>query len=338
MQILAFESSCDESALCLFDSDSGFKFHQIASQIALHQSFGGVIPEIATREHLEAFPQLLERLRAAENDFPRKAPDCIAVTYGPGLAGCLAVGMAMAKSLAIYCDRSLVGVNHLHAHAFSPFIATWESCRDFSSLLPSLGLLASGGNTLLYIINEKKRIHLLAETVDDAAGEALDKGAKLLGLPYPGGQEIERQALSGQRDRFHFPRAFSAAEMKFSFSGLKTALRYQLERLDPEEVRTSLADLCASYQEAVVDALDRKINAALGKNDVKSLTLCGGVSQNNTLRERLLETARRHGIPLLVPIPEYGGDNAAMVAFDALVDPELLLSPDGFEPRLPLTL
>ncbi|MGE9291514.1 MAG: tRNA (adenosine(37)-N6)-threonylcarbamoyltransferase complex transferase subunit TsaD, partial [Puniceicoccales bacterium] len=209
--ILGIESSCDESAVALFDPAQGVQCSLIHSQLVLHREYGGVVPDLAAREHVEHFPELFRSLgEQADLSLVRQ----VAVTRGPGLAGCLAIGIAAAKGFSLYHDCPLVGVNHLAGHAWSPFIPLHgEDPAKFderlADLLPHLGLLVSGGNTILFRLEEDRSIHILAETRDDAAGEALDKGAKLLGLPYPGGPEVERRAVGGDVAAFRFPRAFA---------------------------------------------------------------------------------------------------------------------------------
>jgi N6-L-threonylcarbamoyladenine synthase len=264
--ILALESSCDETAVALFDPEKGFVGEWVHSQIALHEAYGGVVPDLASREHLQHFVPLLQRALAVVAANPISQ---IAVTHGPGLAACLAMGLSVAKSLALSWRVPVVGINHLRAHAFSPFIALHESAparfdAELGKVLPHLGLLVSGGNTALLLIDEQRRIRLLASTLDDAAGEALDKGAKLLGLGYPGGPQVEKLARTGSVKAFGFPKAIARrATLDFSFSGLKTSLRYQLEKMQPADIEARKADLCASYQHAVMDALVRKTKLAL---------------------------------------------------------------------------
>lgn len=323
--ILALESSCDETAVAIFDPEQGLVGEWIYSQVALHEKHGGVVPDLATREHLRHFAPLLERAHQAV-DFERVKQ--IAVTRGPGLAACLAIGVATAKSLALALRVPLVGVNHLRAHAWSPFLALQaESPANFATrlpaLLPHLGLIVSGGNTLLLTLDEQQRITVLSSTRDDAAGEALDKGAKLLGLGYPGGPWIERLAAKGNAAAFDFPRGIGPRnELDFSFSGLKTSLRYLLEKMPPEEISAKLGDLCASYQQAVVDALVRKTRAALEQNEgrFRSLGLSGGVANNQVLRRAMERVAREHRIPLLAAEARHTGDNAGMIAFAAWAD------------------
>ena len=341
--ILAIESSCDETAVALFDPARGLAGEWIHSQIALHGRYGGVVPDLATREHLRNLGPLLERLRA-ESGFDNI--DRVAVTHGPGLAGCLAIGVAAAKSLALAWRVPLVGVNHLRGHVFSPFIgvhaeAPAEFAARFESLLPHLGLVVSGGNTLLFTLDKSRRITVVSATRDDAAGEALDKGAKLLGLGYPGGPLIEKRAARGNREAFAFPRGIGPrSDLGFSFSGLKTSLRYQLEKMTPAEIEARMDDLCASYQQAVVDALVRKTTLALERERFSSLGLSGGVANNQTLRAALGRVAKEDGIPLLAAQPKHTGDNAGMIAFAAWIDPSVQpaapLAALGIEPGLAL--
>ncbi len=323
--ILALESSCDETAAAVFDPKSGFAGEWVHSQIALHERHGGVVPDLATREHLRTFGPLLERARS-EVEFSEITQ--VAVTNGPGLAACLAIGVAAAKAVAWELRVPVVGVNHLRGHVWSPFIALHAAApAEFDvrvgALLPHLGLIVSGGNTLLFTLDEARKITVLSSTRDDAAGEALDKGAKLLGLGYPGGPLIEQLAKGGQVDAFDFPRGIGRRdELDFSFSGLKTSLRYLIEKLTPAEVQARLSDLCASYQQAVVDALARKTRAALrlAEGKYRSLGLSGGVANNRTLRSALERVAERERIPFFAAEPKHTGDNAGMIAFAAWAD------------------
>ncbi len=351
--ILALESSCDESALAVFDPARGLVRELVHSQIALHERYGGVVPDLATREHLRNFPVLLRRLRAGA-ELDRVAT--IAVTQGPGLAGCLAIGLAAAKALALERRRPLLGVNHLRGHAWSPFIAEHAAVPDrfgerLAALLPHLGLIVSGGNTLLFRIDRERRLAVLASTRDDAAGEALDKGAKLLGLGYPGGPLIEQRAADGRPDAYRFPRGIQPnGDLSFSFSGLKTSLRYRVEKMTTEEVRARLNDLCASYQRAVVDALVKKTALAFDRGApadpsgtaraYASLGVSGGVARNGALRAALEALAHRKGCAFLAAQPPHTGDNAGMIAFAAWCDPAGCAGGDGsdvtIEPGLTL--
>src|SRR5208283_284552 len=311
--ILALESSCDETALALFDPAHGLMRELVHSQIALHGRYGGVVPDLATREHLRHFPPLLDRLR---EEGELAAVTAVAVTHGPGLAGCLAIGLAAAKALALERRVPLWGVNHLRGHAWSPFLALQAADPprfddEIGRLLPHLGLIVSGGNTLLFAIDRGRRIAVQSSTRDDAAGEALDKGAKLLGLGYPGGPLIEQRAAAGRTDAYDFPRGIQPNDdLSFSFSGLKTSLRYLVEKLGPAEVTVRLEDLCASYQQAVIDALVKKTAAALDRGGYASLGLSGGVSNNRTLRAALEKTARERGVTFHAAPPQHTGDNA----------------------------
>lgn len=331
--ILAIETSCDETAAALFDPARGIAHEWVHSQIALHGRYGGVVPDLATREHLRTIAPLLERARDVSGNFSGVTQ--IAVTHGPGLAGCLAIGVAAAKSLALALGVPLAGINHLRGHAFSPFIALHAGAPEnfsdnLTALLPHLGLIVSGGNTILFRIDRDRRINVISTTRDDAAGEALDKGAKLLGLGYPGGPLVEKLAATGKIDAFDFPRGIGPrSDLDFSFSGLKTALRYTLEKMTPDVITARMPDLCASYQQAVIDALVRKTTNALAQNrngsggddHYASIGLSGGVANNRALRAAFEGIAKKHRIPFLMAEPSHTGDNAAMIAFAAWADP-----------------
>ncbi|MFO8026504.1 MAG: tRNA (adenosine(37)-N6)-threonylcarbamoyltransferase complex transferase subunit TsaD [Opitutales bacterium] len=336
---LSVESSCDESAIALFDPAKGVVGEWVHSQIDLHREYGGVVPDLASREHLKNFFPLLELSGLVER---KDEISKIAVTNGPGLAGCLALGIAFAKSLGLAWKLPVVGVNHLRGHAFSPFIDLHESAPGdfdarFAELLPHLGLIVSGGNTILFQIDQDRRIEVLAETVDDAAGEALDKGAKLLGLPYPGGPRVEQLAASGDAKAFDFPKAIAPRnERRFSFSGLKTSLRYRLEKMNDDELAAALPDICASYQAAVIAQLTGKTKHLLEGGGYRSLGLSGGVSNNKTLRAAMEKLAARYKIPNYIARPKHTGDNAAMIAFAAFLEPDLGSEECRIQPALRL--
>ena len=360
--ILALESSCDETAVAVFDPARGMIGEWIHSQIALHESYGGVVPDLASREHLQHFGPLLARALDAA---PASAITRIAVTNGPGLAACLAMGLSAAKALSLAWDVPVVGINHLRAHAFSPFIglhaASPETFDDsFAKLLPHLGLLVSGGNTALFTIDEQRNIRLLASTMDDAAGEALDKGAKLLGMGYPGGPQVEKLAREGNPNAFAFPKAVAQrSSLEFSFSGLKTSLRYQLEKLTPAVIEARRADLCASYQQAVFESLIRKSRLALQRPSTgsgrgpsassgraasyRSFGVSGGVANNQTLQRELEKVAREHSVSFHRAQPQHTGDNAGMIAFAAWIERQAGgVKGDGYAleiiPSMPLAL
>ena len=337
--ILGLESSCDETAVALFDPARGMAGEWVHSQIALHEKHGGVVPDLATREHLRTFAPLLER---AIQEVGLGGVRTIAVTHGPGLAACLAMGVAAAKALSLALHVPVVGVNHLRGHVWSPFIALHAGApADFdarlAAVLPHLGLIVSGGNTLLFKLDGSRRLTVLSSTRDDAAGEALDKGAKLLGLGYPGGPLIEQIANGGRADAFDFPRGIGRRdELDFSFSGLKTSLRYRLEKMTPGEVELRRADLCASYQQAVMDALVRKTRAAIrqGEGAYRSLGVSGGVANNRTLRAGLEVEARRARLAFLAAQSQHSGDNAGMIAFAAWADRAGVESTSGLALRI----
>lgn len=340
--ILSVESSCDESAVALFDPRRGMLSDAVHSQATLHALYGGVVPDIAAREHLRKFPDLLRTLPA---DFTPDAISAIAVTRGPGLAGCLALGIAFAKSLALAWDKPLLGANHLRGHLWSPFIPLHakapETFRDdVARLFPHLGVVVSGGNTLIVSLEADGRTEILAQTVDDAAGEAFDKGAKLLGLPYPGGALLEKAAVGGDIAKYEFPRGIpDKSDPRLSFSGLKTSLRYRIEKMDDATLRAELPHLCAGYQDAVIAQLVSKTESALRGRRFGSIGLSGGVANNRTLRAAFEKLASRRKTPLLVAEPKHTGDNAAMIAFAAWVDPSVPAAVRGawrldFEPAL----
>lgn len=322
--ILAIESSCDESAVALWNPDSGMCGEWIHTQIEQHQAYGGIVPDLASREHLKNLPWLI---REASKVIDPAKIEKIAVTQGPGLAGCLALGVSTAKALGLAWGKPVVGVNHLRGHAWSPFIATHAlSPQNFEttlqSLLPHLGLIVSGGNTILFQIEINRQISILAQTIDDAAGEALDKGAKLLGMVYPGGPLIEKHAREGNNAAYDFPRSFARnREPRFSFSGLKTSLRYTIEKLDDQALAANFSDICASYQQAVVDALCGKTRQFFKTQTWNSLGLSGGVANNKTLQAAFQKIAIHKNCPVLIAQPKHTGDNAGMIAFAAAIDP-----------------
>ncbi len=338
--ILGIESSCDESALSLYDPEQGVIGEWVHSQTQKHAEYGGVVPDLAVNEHLTNFFPLLDRVRSKyelPGDLSR-----IAVTCGPGLVGCLGIGLSVAKTLGLLWGIPVEGVNHLRGHAFSPFmnLGLKPEC-DWQTILPHLGLIVSGGNTLLFKMDEKRRIEIIARTVDDAVGEALDKGGKLLGIAYPGGAELERRAKGGDDRAFPFPRAFSGRnERKFSFSGLKTSLLYTLRKMTEEEIENRYADLCASYQSAAIDQLLVKTRQTLQDGEFRSLGLSGGVANNKVLRSALEKLSSEEGIGFLAAEMRHTGDNATMIAFAAEVDRKHLWSNENqrlsFNPSLQL--
>ena len=304
--VLGIESSCDETAVALLQDGRKLLASEISSQIKEHARFGGVVPEVASRQHLAALFPLIDRaLEQAQVSLEQV--DAIAVTRAPGLIGALLVGLSAAKALAYSLDIPLVGVNHLEAHLWAP------SLLEQPPSLPFLGLIVSGGHTALYRVKGPGCFELLGNTRDDAVGEAYDKVAKLLGLGYPGGVVIDRLAAQGNPEAIDFPRALPRKDtLDFSFSGLKTAVRQYVEKNAPAE--SDLPDLCASFQEAAVNALLRKSMLALKKTGLKHWVIAGGVAANSRLREKAKQLAQQAGVELFVPPPILCTDNAAMVA------------------------
>jgi N6-L-threonylcarbamoyladenine synthase len=306
--ILAVETSCDETAVAILRGRLELLASEISSQIDLHKKYGGVVPEVASRNHLPRIRPLIER--AVERAGCSLADiDCVAATRGPGLLTSLLVGYSAAKGLAIGLGKPFIGINHLEGHLLSPFLG--EPCGPRLSV----GLIVSGGHTLLVHLTDVGTYRLLGRTLDDAAGEAFDKVAKLLGLPYPGGPEIDALAKQGNPKRFDLPRSMlNSPDFNFSFSGLKTAVRYLLPKLDGD----FRADLCASFQEAVVDVLVRKAVSATKACGTHLLAVSGGVSCNSRLRSKMTDAATAAGLDLKLANPALSTDNAAMIAYAAL--------------------
>jgi N6-L-threonylcarbamoyladenine synthase len=311
MTVLALETSCDETAVAILrgrngDFGSELLASEVASQIAEHEKYGGIVPEIASRNHLVHASRLLERAtRDAKIEISQI--DAFAATSGPGLASSLMIGASIAKGLAIGFGKPYLAINHLEGHLLSPFFGHRE-------LKPNVSLIVSGGHTLLVEVRGLNDYRLIGGTVDDAAGEAFDKVAKLLGLDYPGGPQIEKCAREGDPKRFQLPRGMLESA-NFSFSGLKTAVRYLLPKLRGD----FLADLCASFQQAVVEVLVRKTIAGAQKCEVDLVTISGGVSSNRELRRQLHEACEREGFEFKSAEPWLCTDNAAMIAFAALL-------------------
>lgn len=303
--ILALETSCDETAVAVL-RDSELLASEVASQIAEHQRFGGVVPEVASRNHLVYAPRLLERAaKAAKIDLDEI--DAFAATSGPGLASSLMIGASIAKGLAIDRGRPYLAINHLEGHLLSPFFSEGR-------IRPNISLVVSGGHTLTVFVRSLGEYKIIGRTVDDAAGEAFDKIAKLLGLGYPGGPEIENHAIKGDPKRFELPRSMPESE-NFSFSGLKTAVRYLLPKLKGDY----LADVCASVQAAIVDVLVSKIIAAAKTREVDLVTISGGVSCNRELRKQMAVACKRDRFELKTAEASLCTDNAAMIAFAAML-------------------
>ncbi len=306
MRILGIETSCDETSAAVVD-ESGILANIIATQ-KIHESYGGVVPEFASRAHMRQLTGII-RIALEQAGLGLSEIDGLAVTYGPGLAGSLLVGLSLCKGLALALGKPFVGVNHIEGH----ILATAAQLQTIS--YPFVCLVASGGHTLLVVVREPLRYEIVGRTIDDAAGEAFDKVAKVLGLGYPGGPAIEKAAQTGDPQAIAFPRALlESGNLNFSFSGLKTAVLYYAQSLPAETGATQLSDIAASFQQAAIDTLFMKSLRALETFDCHTLVLAGGVMRNGPLREQFSSRCRELGIELAVPAPELCTDNAAMIA------------------------
>ncbi len=302
-RILAIETSCDETAAAVVENGTAILSNVVASQIDLHAQFGGVFPEVASRQHIEAiYPVIEQAMNEAHLGFDDV--DCIAVTRGPGLVGSLLVGMNVAKGLALARRKPLLGINHIEGHIYS----LWLTEHAPEIAFPLLNLVVSGGHTELFLMTGHGQYRHLGGTLDDAAGEAFDKVGRLLGLPFPGGPHIDEAAARGSSTAFRFPRALLDDSFDFSFSGLKTAVLRATRKYDAD--RLPVADLAASFQAAVVDVLVRKTLAAAAAYPVTAIHLTGGVSANSALRREL---SARAGVPVRFPPAWLCTDNAAMI-------------------------
>ncbi|MEM8606311.1 MAG: tRNA (adenosine(37)-N6)-threonylcarbamoyltransferase complex transferase subunit TsaD [Myxococcota bacterium] len=314
MRVLGIESSCDETAAAVVDERGRVLADVVASQIATHGPYGGIVPELASRAHMKA---VIPVLREALEGIPAglEGVDAIAVTQGPGLVGSLLVGVQVAKALAWSLDKPLVGVNHLDGHLFAVYLQRADRDAAPTPDMPYVALLVSGGHSALYRVNSFSDIALLAQTRDDAAGEAFDKAAKLLGLGYPGGPIIDRLGATGRPDAVPFPMPMpSRKTLEFSFSGLKTSLARYVQQHGVPEDESTLADICASFQHVIVESLVRKSVLACQREGLDRLVITGGVAANRGLRARATEVCEAQGIGLFVPPPISCTDNAAMIA------------------------
>jgi N6-L-threonylcarbamoyladenine synthase len=319
MNVLAIETSCDETAAAVVRDGRDILSNVVFSQVALHRPYGGVVPEIASRNHVEKLPPVIAEARE-QAGLEWRAIDAVAVTYGPGLATSLLVGLSAAKGLALALERPLMPINHLEGHLYSALLNTPP--ERLRTLCPLLALIVSGGHSCIVRMSTPGRYQLLGQTIDDAAGEAFDKGANLLKLGYPGGPAIDRAAGNGDPRAVRFPRGIlrkTAARniaiggrFGFSFSGLKTALLYYLRDHPPGDDPRRIVDIAASYQEAIVDTLVARVGAAFAGD--RALTVVGGVSLNRRLRAKLADLARERGVELLLAAPALCMDNAAMIA------------------------
>ena len=312
MRILGIETSCDETGVAIYDEEKGLIANQLHTQIALHADYGGVVPELASRDHIRKLAPLLQAA-LQEAHLTAKDIDSIAYTSGPGLVGALLVGSTVARSLAYAWNIPAIGVHHMEGHLLAPMLE--ENPPHF----PFVALLVSGGHTQLVRVDGVGRYELLGESIDDAAGEAFDKTAKLLGLDYPGGAALARLALKGTPNRFAFPRPMTDRPgLDFSFSGLKTFAANTLHQVVQEEgelTEQSKADIAYAFQEAVVDTLAIKCKRALKQTGLKRLVIAGGVSANKQLRQTLAELMQQLGGEVFYPQPQFCTDNGAMIAY-----------------------
>ncbi|CAN5886065.1 tRNA (adenosine(37)-N6)-threonylcarbamoyltransferase complex transferase subunit TsaD [soil metagenome] len=313
--ILAIETSCDDTCAAVLYGRR--MLSNVVHTQTEHARYGGVVPEVASRAHLERLDGVVEK---ALSEAGQSLDDVsgVAVTVRPGLIGALLVGVAAAKGLAYSRELPLYPVDHLVGHVAAASLTK----PDLEP--PFVALIASGGHTALYSVDAEHQMHLLGETLDDAAGEALDKGARMLGLGFPGGPAISKAAESGYPTRYDFPVGLKDKNnLDFSFSGLKTSLLYKLKAMDEQQVRTELPYLAASYQAAVVEALVRKVLRAAEKQDASTLVLAGGVAANGLLRRKLASESSERGYELVIPPPELCTDNAAMIGAAALHTPAI---------------
>lgn len=310
VRILGIESSCDETAASVVSDGREILSSVVASQVDMHAEYGGVFPELASREHVKAVYPIVEKaLAQAHLNF--EDLDAIAVTQGPGLAGSLVVGVNMAKGLSLATVKPLIGVNHLEGHIYSAWLYQSDTAPQQEPHFPLLALLVSGGHSELILVRDHLQYERLGGTLDDAAGEAFDKVARLLDLPYPGGPSIQKASEGGSPTAFPFPRAYLEGTWDFSFSGVKTAVLRTIEALKQEGRSLPIHDLAASFQAAVVDVLVEKTIAAADAYDVKEIIVAGGVSANKHLRDKMLSQSTR---PVHIPPLYLCTDNAAMIA------------------------
>ncbi len=330
MRVLGIESSCDESGVAVYDTEHGLLAHALYSQIEMHAEYGGVVPELASRDHIRRIVPLIRQV-LGEAKLELTDIDALAYTQGPGLAGALLVGTSIAHGLAFALNLPLIGVHHLEGHLLSPLLA--EEKPEF----PFVALLVSGGHTQLMKVEGVGQYTLLGETLDDAAGEAFDKTAKLLGLGYPGGPALSKLAEQGDPTRFTLPRPMlHSGDLEFSFSGLKTAV-LTLVKNQPDDTQTR-ADIAAAFQEAICDVLSSKALAAMKQAGVKELVVAGGVGANRQLRERLNAQTANRKLKVYYPPLAFCTDNGAMIAFAGAMRLQQAARSDSFtvRPRWPL--
>ena len=309
--ILGIETSCDETATALYHSEKGLIAHRVFSQVELHRDYGGVVPELASRDHISKLLPMIDHL-LEETEQSIKDVDAIAYTAGPGLSGALLVGSVTANALAFSLGIPSIPVHHMEAHLLAPLLESSQS------KMPFVALLVSGGHTLLVHVKQRGEYALIGQTLDDAAGEAFDKASSLLGLGYPGGPAIAERALTGKSDIFEFPRPMMDPKdnLDFSFSGLKTSLLYTVNKLKDKKALNEecIADLSNAYQEAIVDCLVEKSRRAVTQMNVDTIIIAGGVGANKRLRDEMREVFEKVGVDVNYPSIEFCTDNAAMIA------------------------
>lgn len=308
MKVLGVETSCDDTSVALYDSEAGVRESLVSSQVRLHERFGGVVPELASRAHLVNLLPLVDHLLARQGLRPAGL-DGVAVTAGPGLVGALLVGLSTAKALAFAAGKPLVGVHHIEGHILANALTA-------PLVLPAAVLVVSGGHTEVVLVPEVGHYERLGGTLDDAAGECFDKSAQILGLPYPGGPAIDRAAAAGRPGRFRFPRPLLGDErLVFSFSGLKTAVRLAVAALPAPLAPQDVADVAREVQESIVEVLTARLLQAARARRVRAVYLAGGVAANRRLRASVGAAAAAAGLHFLPPEPAYCTDNAAMIAY-----------------------
>jgi len=311
--ILAIETSCDETAAAVLRNGTVILSDIIYSQAEIHKKYGGVVPEIASRKHLDVISQVVdEAIEISGVSFNELS--AVAVTKGPGLAGALLTGLSYAKGLAFSLNKPLIGVNHIEGHICANFLI------DNAPEPPFVCLVASGGHTHLVCVKSRTEYNVLGMTCDDASGEAFDKAARALGLGYPGGPIIDALSKEGNPDAVNFPRAVTERQFDFSFSGLKSALISYINKCERAGEKINAADVAASYQRAIVDALTNKLMSACNHFGYKKAALSGGVASNSTLRKKAAEECEKNGVEFFLPPPRLCTDNAAMIACRAYYD------------------
>lgn len=317
---LAVETSCDDSSVAIVDSTGYVKVQVSADQNDSHQPFGGVVPEVASRNHTQKLLPLIDEALEKAGLKPQDI-DCLSVTNRPGLVGSLLVGLVTVKTLSLVWEKPFVGVNHLEGHILAPWLKDDQhSSTPLEDSLPALILTVSGGHTQLYYFDQVGKYKILGHTLDDAAGEALDKFAKELGLGFPGGAQLDKWARKGDPTKYSFSQGLVHQGLDFSFSGTKASALRLLQSLSAEEIENSIADLCASFEKSVGDVLMIKLKRALQSHpDIKTVAVSGGVSANTYLRQSAQSFAQAENVELLLPPLRYCTDNAAMIGYAGLL-------------------